>query len=794
MATARLRSYVGAVGAVLAGSLALAGGASAANVNAPCSKQDFGDLKMQMNLAASEILVRCGKVPGGGVTASGGQGTTHANPFDLGAGDLNLITGTETSPRVTQSEDMVWAQGNTVVVNYNDSRASASSQFSGLSVSTDGGATFNRLGPPSPFATGHGLNFGDPIVVFNQKLGLWFAGDLATGDCGLSGGIGMWSSPDGLTWTPATCAHVNPSGGGDDREALAVDNNPASPFYGRMYVVWNNFSVANAPFVGTFSDTGTSWSAPITIDPNSASFTRVSGATVAASGTVLPYGLNETTQGGVKNYKVFRSSDGAATYGPGINMAAAQAAPGQTGGGVCGSNQNIPPIWRYEGNGQLAVGTGQILGYDYTRGDAGDQGNIYFVRSTDNGATWGAPVKLNTDAGTRAQWMPALAATPGGQMVASWYDRRNTATNDYQRFAAVSNDGGVTWGPNQPVSDVIIPQPLQPDPSVQPCYAGDYNLDFARGNTILDAWTDGRVLVAGNPQQDVFLDRISLGPSAITNGATGVGVHTATLNGLANDSSKPGSARFEYGTTTAYGTTTLTQSLGASAADQPVSQAISGLAPATTYHFRIDADNPDGTANGADQQFTTPALAHHRITIDKAGLGSGSVAAADGQINCGPTCTHLYQDEDTVTLAASPAADSTFAGWSGAGCSGTGACSLTVASDATVTATFKPSSAFHFAKPVLNKKTGTAILLVVVPDSGDISLGGKGIVPIAKRPLGKHVARAGVVKLKVKTKGKTKKRLKKKGKVRVKPKVTFTVTGGDPVTNTKKLKLVRKRG
>ena len=50
-------------------------------------------------------------------------------------------------------------------MNYNDHNAG---QYSGTSFSTDGGATFTQLNPP-PFASGHGTNFGDPIVVFNSN-------------------------------------------------------------------------------------------------------------------------------------------------------------------------------------------------------------------------------------------------------------------------------------------------------------------------------------------------------------------------------------------------------------------------------------------------------------------------------------------------------------------------------------------------------------------------------------------------------------------------------------------------
>jgi hypothetical protein len=482
---------------------AIGGGTAAAASN--CSPSAIQIYRMQQNLHASSALVQCGVVPGGNPSASSAGG---ADPFLLGGTDINLITGTQTLPHLTQSEDMIWAQGKRIVVNYNDSSGDAGSPFfySGASVSTDSGATFTRLSP-QPF-TGHGNNYGDPIVVYNKNLGKWFAGDLADGDCGAAIGIGMWQSTNATTWTTAPCAHVNASGGGDDRESMAVDNRSTSAHYGRMYIAWNNFSTPNADLVISHSDNGTTWSSPVTLASNASVFTRDTGVTVTPNGTVLAYALSETSEGSAKDYPVFRSTNGGTSFSPAINMASAQAAPGRTGGGACAGFQNIPPIWRYEGNGQLAAGKGGIVGYDYTRHDAGDQGNIYFVRSTNNGSTWSAPVKLNTDAGTRAQWMPALAETSAGHIVASWYDRRNTTNNDYQRFARVSNDGGVTWGANQRVSDVTIKQPLQPDPLVQACYAGDYNLDYANGTNVLDAWTDGRVAVGGKHQQDVFYDTI----------------------------------------------------------------------------------------------------------------------------------------------------------------------------------------------------------------------------------------------------------------------------------------------
>ena len=58
------------------------------------------------------------------------------------------------------------AGDNTVVVNYNDTTTATTIRV--LRYSTDGGATFTEI-IPAPFATGHGTNYGDPIVVFNRS-------------------------------------------------------------------------------------------------------------------------------------------------------------------------------------------------------------------------------------------------------------------------------------------------------------------------------------------------------------------------------------------------------------------------------------------------------------------------------------------------------------------------------------------------------------------------------------------------------------------------------------------------
>jgi uncharacterized delta-60 repeat protein len=86
------------------------------------------------------------------------------------------------------------------------------------------------------------------------------------------------------------------------------------------------------------------------------------------------------------------------------------------------------------------------------------------------------------------------------------------------------------------------------------------------------------------------------------------------------------------------------------------------------------------------------------LTVTRAGTGAGSVQSSPAGIACDPTCSGAFDDGTSVTLSATAATGSTFAGWSGAGCSGTGTCAVTMGADQTVTATFNanPLPGKHF--------------------------------------------------------------------------------------------------
>ena len=76
------------------------------------------------------------------------------------------------------------------------------------------------------------------------------------------------------------------------------------------------------------------------------------------------------------------------------------------------------------------------------------------------------------------------------------------------------------------------------------------------------------------------------------------------------------------------------------------------------------------------------------LTVTKAGTGSGTVTSAPGGISCGGDCTQAYANGTAVTLTAAASTGSTFGGWSGGGCAGTGTCAVSMTAAQAVTATF----------------------------------------------------------------------------------------------------------
>jgi hypothetical protein len=498
-----------------------------------CSKIHQLGIDRQENFRAGAIMMFCGQF-------KGVKSSSHGNAFSklvqnltaplvFGATDVDLITGDKSFPNVTQSETFTTANPDDpsqVFVAYNDSRGRNFNpiNISGGSFSSDGGTTFTRLtkaNGQSPFDN----TFGDPVILFHEPSGTWVTVWL-DGACG-GQGLGGYSSTtpgDPDSWTHF-CAFNE---GSADRESGWADNNPSSPFFGRLYISWNDFNIGQGALMSIHStDGGVTWSSPATVI-NGGTFIRDVQITgdLAGSGTVYIAGMDEGGGGFPHNDTnlIFKSTDGGTTWtntftgtpfpGPGVTA---------VGYFACMFN-DFGGYWRHEGWGEPAAVNNFVHLVYSQQGAPGDPGDVYYIRSTDGGVTFAAPFKLNTDSTLRPQWQANISVSPTGTLLATWYDARESTncvagdpnTPCYRMFSRKSNDNGASWLPDDMLSDVVTPLPGQPDTGIQPTYAGDYDYGSAIASKHMTSWTDGRNAISGQSQQDAFTDRDLVGFSVTT--------------------------------------------------------------------------------------------------------------------------------------------------------------------------------------------------------------------------------------------------------------------------------------
>ena len=137
----------------------------------------------------------------------------------------------------------------------------------------------------------------------------------------------------------------------------------------------------------------------------------------------------------------------------------------------------------------------------------------------------------------------------------------------------------------------------------------------------------------------------------------------------------------------------------------------------------IEALFDDVQVNGA----TPPPPNQYTLTVSKSGTGSGTVTSSPAGIDCGSNCTEDVKTDTKITLKAKADTNSTFTGWSGGGCSGTGTCVVVMNADIAVTAAFSAKtpdisvspSSLDFGSVNVGKKV-TKTLKIMNNGTGDL--------------------------------------------------------------------------
>jgi hypothetical protein len=161
-------------------------------------------------------------------------------------------------------------------------------------------------------------------------------------------------------------------------------------------------------------------------------------------------------------------------------------------------------------------------------------------------------------------------------------------------------------------------------------------------------------LVSGNPTPSptptaTATPTATPSPTVTTNPATNIASFAAALNGSVNPRGSTTTVYFQWGTTTAYGHTTSTQTQTGNTS-RPITANISGLSASHLYHFRIVATNGGGTSFGSDRTFTTlSATGPPVVTTNPATNVTTSSARLNGSLDPHGLSTTVYFQWGTTT-------------------------------------------------------------------------------------------------------------------------------------------------
>lgn len=423
----------------------------------------------------------------------------------------NNNTGNTGTANFTQSETSVIAFGNNVVIGYNDAGSNASgSHFTGWSYSSDGGATFTDGGALPNTTNG---DAGDPVLARNNVTGRIYFSTLQFN----GSGIQMWRSDNnGVSWLPPVQAAPGKSGF-QDKQWHAVDNF-AGPGQGNVYLLVRDFGSPGGIFFFRSTDNGN------TFGPNGGTLIVPGnqGAYIAVGPdhSVYAFWWNGAT------IQMRRSTDQGLTFAPAVVVASGLV--GGTNGdlSLTGIRQGTSTAAGFRSNGFPHAAINPASGHLYvtyaTNPAGADKADVFLVQSTNNGATWSPPIRVNDDATTTDQWQPTIAVMPDGlQVGVFYYSRQEDAANNnlfkyYGRIARI-NGTALTFAPSFAVSDAASLPEFGRDAVVNTLYMGDYDQTATTPGIFHVVWADNRDdLTGGSPRKDpnVYYEKI-LSPSTI---------------------------------------------------------------------------------------------------------------------------------------------------------------------------------------------------------------------------------------------------------------------------------------
>jgi hypothetical protein len=239
-----------------------------------------------------------------------------------------------------------------------------------------------------------------------------------------------------------------------DKQWIAIDTNPASPHYGRVYAMWTVFVINPSVIYESHADarpdgTHTDWSTPQVLP-------TVTGKRwdtyllphVAPDGSVWTTTTNnpQAKNFGLADISLIWSTDGGANWNGPLPVTKNIAVP---------TYQNT--TFREGIVNTFAVGPEKLHGaYPlYVSWEDGATGlsTVYLTSSSDGGRTWTPRIRVNDNPGATEALQPNLDVAPNGTVVDAFYDRRlpcPTRGTDEAVGAGIAHDPGTSASPGAP--------------------------------------------------------------------------------------------------------------------------------------------------------------------------------------------------------------------------------------------------------------------------------------------------------------------------------------------------------
>jgi len=427
---------------------------------------------------------------------------------------------------MTQSETSAGWCGSNAVIGFNDSGSFISTAFlaltpsgsislNGWSQSTDAGGSWTDRGAlvsePIPADLAFRDLLGDPVIGCTTRNNFYYASlamDIGLGDAFAFSGISVSNSTDGGTsfGPPNIAVQKDANLHFLDKPWFAVEPGPtASPADDVLHVSYTDFDFSGFEGQGPCpdegrtgleyvrsTDGGQTWSAPLVIEEvcDSQGFLQGSQVEPGVGNDVHVawerYPFDPTLQ---REIAIRRSTDLGATFAPAV--AVTPVTPVGDSGALQGGFRDFLDLQGLAVDRSNGSRRGSVY-ITFQDGSArqkvdplgfclGDAlycfGDVYLTRSTNGGATWSAPGRINNDDVNLGidQFMPHVDVDRSGNVWAVYYDRRRDVRNFMiDTFVARSTNGGTTWSNTRATKDQFPPITGWQDLVINPAYMGDY--------------------------------------------------------------------------------------------------------------------------------------------------------------------------------------------------------------------------------------------------------------------------------------------------------------------------------